>query len=61
MKTIKAQDVKPGVKIKIDDYLSMDVAIIRTDTLQCGQKSYRFFSAEGACVWNRHDEELILA
>lgn len=61
MKTIKAQDVKPGHKIFVDSYLSMKVETVRTDTLPCGQKAYRFFSLEGACIWNRHDEELVLS
>lgn len=61
MKTIKAQDIKPGHEIWVDSYLSMVVATVRTDTLPCGQKAYRFFSPGGACIWNRHDEELFLA
>ena len=61
MKTIKAQDVKVGDTIKLDTHLSMQVATIRVDKLPDGQLGYRFFSHNGACIWNRHDEELVLA
>lgn len=60
MKTIKAQDVKPGDKIKIDAYGSLEVATVHANKLPCGQMAYSFFSPRGMRVWNRHGEELIL-
>ena len=61
VKSIKAQDVKPGDKIKIDAYMHLEVDRVYSHKLADGDTAYTFYNKSGRHVWNRHNEELVLA